>query len=146
MSTRGPAPKPQNKRARRNKDAIEMTTYEAVPSGQPPLMENVPWPPQTLTWWEELGKLPQTKEFNAVQWDHLAMVALIHADIWGNGNTRAIPDFQKAMAEYPILPASMLRMRVQFVTANDIEERTTSRQSRKIESAQSRYGALRAVN
>ncbi|MEV8346771.1 hypothetical protein AB0P49_35775, partial [Streptomyces niveus] len=66
----GPAPKPANKRARRNKDVIEQRVIAAVPSAQPPLMENVPWPKQTLDWWDALGQLPQTREFNAVQWDH----------------------------------------------------------------------------
>lgn len=141
----GPAPKPANKRARRNKDSVELKVYEGVPVIQPPLLENVPWPPQTQEWWRKLGELPQTREFNAVQWDHLMMVALIHADIWGNGNTKAIRDYQKAMAEYPILPATMLRMRVTALTGDEMQDKKTDRQARAVGKAKSNFGELKAV-
>ncbi|MEV8166209.1 hypothetical protein AB0O80_10540 [Rothia kristinae] len=142
----GPAPKPANKRARRNKDVIEQRVIAAVPSAQPPLMENVPWPKQTLDWWDALGQLPQTREFNAVQWDHLAMIALIHADIWGNANARAIPDYQKAMAEYPILPASMLRLRVTALTGDEMVAKKQTTESKSAVKAKKSYGQLKAVS
>lgn len=138
----GPAPKPANKRARRNKDAVDQKVYVAVPINQPPLMDNVPWPQQTLDWWESLGQLPQAQEFNAVQWDHLMMIALIHADIWGNGNTRAIPDYQKAMAEYPILPASMLRLRVTALTGDELQGKNQQRENKAQVAAKKRYADL----
>lgn len=142
----GPAPKPANKRARRNKDIIEQRIVAAVPSGQPPLMENVPWPQQTLDWWDALGALPQTQELNAVQWDHLAMIALIHADIWGNGNAKAIGDYQKAMAEYPILPASMLRLRVTALTGDEMVAKKQTAESKTAAKAKKAYGQLKAVS
>ena len=139
----GPPPKPANKRQRRNKDVMETRVVQAVPVTQPPLPDDVPWPPQTLQWWRALGELPQAAEFNAVQWDHLMMTALIHADIWGNGNTRAIPDFQKAMSEYPILPAAMLRLRVTALTGDELVHKN---QRAAAESKQlPRRGNLRAV-
>ncbi|MEV8346840.1 hypothetical protein, partial [Streptomyces niveus] len=107
---------------------------------------NVPWPKQTLDWWDALGQLPQTREFNAVQWDHLAMIALIHADIWGNANARAIPDYQKAMAEYPILPASMLRLRVTALTGDEMVAKKQTTESKSAVKAKKSYGQLKAVS
>lgn len=142
----GPPPKPANKRARRNKDAVEQRVYMAVPVNQPELMENVPWPEQTIRWWRALGELPQAQEFNAVQWDHLMMIALIHADIWGNGNTRAIPEYQKAMAEYPILPASMLRLRVTALTGDELQGKNERRETREQAAAKKRYAGLQVAS
>lgn len=144
--TPGPAPKPANKRARRNKDSIEQRVYMAVPAHQPELPDNIPWPPQTLAWWQALGELPQTQEFNAVQWDHLMMAALLHANVWGNGDTRAIAEFQKAMSEYPILPASMLRLRVTALTGDELQGKNQQRATREHECIQSRYSGLKAVD
>lgn len=146
----GPPPKPANKRARRNKDAVETRTVEAVPSEQPPLPDSVPWPEMTRQWWANLGKLPQAWDFNAAQWDHLMMVAVIHADFWGNQNTKALDQFQKAMSEYPILPASMLRLRVTALTGDEMVEKKSRPEDKKVSEAKSRYadlqpGQLRAV-
>ncbi len=142
----GPAPKPANKRVRRNKDTgVQTRVIMASPSAQPALPDAFPWPEQTLAWWDSLGALPQAEEFNAVQWDHLTMVALIHADIWGNGNMKAIPDFQKAMAEYPILPASMLRLRVTALTGDGMEDKSRPVETAAQVQAKKNYGQLRAV-
>ncbi|WP_269929113.1 hypothetical protein [Kocuria massiliensis] len=139
----GPPPKPADKRARRNKDLVGTTTVEAVPSGQPPLLDSIPWPEPTREWWCALGQLPQTQSFNAVQWDHLMMIAVIHADFWGNQNTRVLNDFQKAMAEYPILPASMLRLRVTALTGDEMQEKKDRPESKKVSKAKSRYATLK---
>lgn len=142
----GPPPKPANKRARRNKDLIEQRVVQAVPSGQPGLPDDVDWPEQTLEWWSALGRLPQTAELSAVQWDHLAMIAMIHADVWGNRNLRSVPVYQKAMAEYPILPATMLRMRVTALTGDEMVAKKQTAESKTAAKAKKSYGQLKAVS
>lgn len=98
-----------------------------------------------MEWWGALGRLPQTAELSAVQWDHLAMIAMIHADVWGNRNLRSVPVYQKAMAEYPILPATMLRMRVTALTGDEMANKNQSKQPKSVTSAKKAYGKLKAV-
>jgi hypothetical protein len=64
VSGRGPLPKPPGARARRNRKAGEATLTVIEDLDPPTLPNDVPWHPETLSWWLAIWASPA-----ASQWD-----------------------------------------------------------------------------
>ena len=56
-------------------------------SSKPELPDTADWPEQTLTWFDSWRDSPRTDSWDDSQWQYLIDTALVHAEIWGSGNT-----------------------------------------------------------
>lgn len=122
MAGRGAPPKPAHRRARKNKDTVEMRVVEVTPSGQPELPDHSEgWHPQTLRWWEMWGESPLAAEFTANDWNELSDTAVIHSAFW-NGAISAGAELRLRVAKFGATPEDRARLRITFAAAEQADE------------------------
>ncbi len=155
MPGRGPAPKPADKRARRNADVVALRVVDAVAAEKPDLPEfdvemtvegeqvMVPfvWPTATRGWWAMLDAHPLYSEFTDLDWSYLLDTALLHAQYW-RGHTRHAPELRLREAKYGFTPEDRLRLRLQFAQTASAEVDT----AQKVGKTRNRFDGLRAVD
>jgi hypothetical protein len=76
MGTRGPAPKRESQRRRRNKPATEVEHAEAAPveaAAAPP--PDPDWHPVAVRWYESLGKSGQSRFYEPSDWATAYVIA-----------------------------------------------------------------------
>ena len=151
MAGKGPAPKPREKRARRNADPAAQRVFIAAPADQPALTEllghanpitNVEWQPATLLLWQQLAEFPTTANLQAAQWSSLARAVMID-DALVSGAVSVAAEARLRLAKFGIDPDDLARLRVSIVAADEAEER---RDTKPRESARQRRGALKAAS
>ncbi|MEV8394821.1 MULTISPECIES: hypothetical protein [unclassified Streptomyces] len=151
MGGTGPAPKPNDRRARRNKDAIPQTVlrWEAATAPELPdfrierdgqLVEFV-WPERTREWWQMWIDSPQAEHLGSADWQFLLDTALIHAQMW-RGNLTAAGELRLRVAAFGATPADRARLRMVFAEADGLDG---GRGSSGAPSARSHYGELRMM-
>ncbi|MFF1498697.1 hypothetical protein ACFVZR_02170 [Streptomyces sp. NPDC058316] len=149
MAGTGPAPKPNDRRARRNKDAIPQTVlrWEAATAPELPefrierdgqLVEFV-WPERTREWWQTWIDSPQSEHFGSSDWQYLLDTALIHARLW-RGDLSAAGELRLRVAAFGATPADRARLRMVFAEADGADQ---GRGSSGGPSARERYGAAK---
>ncbi|MGZ7496139.1 phage terminase small subunit [Corynebacterium sp. ZY180755] len=138
----GPAPKPQGRRARRNKDETPTTILRFEEAEQPPLPESVPWPEETTNWWKMWGESPQAELFGTTDWEFLKDTALLHAQLWGNGDMSVMAELRIRVAKFGATMEDRARLRMQFAEADEADSRRTNR----VQSARERRGDLKIVD
>lgn len=143
MAGRGPAPKDAGTRARRNADPVGVRIVDAVLSEQLPLPELMPngdpWPRETVRWWAMWGASPLAGEFTANDWSELLDTAVLHGAYWA-GDLKHAGELRLRVAKYGATPEDRARLRIQFASANEADDR----QARKgLGAARSRRGPLR---
>lgn len=121
MAGRGPAPKPNGRRARRNVDSTPTTILRFEEAEQPPLPEGYPWPDETLEWWEMWRNSPQAEHFGSTDWSFLLDTALLHANLWGNGDTSVLSELRIRVAKFGATPEDRARLRMQFAEADEAD-------------------------
>lgn len=137
----GPPPKPADQRARRNKDPITTREIAAQPSEQPPLPEGVQWPDETRSWWQMWGDSPLSDDFTPTDWSELVTTARLHAAVV-RGELKYAAELRLRVAKYGATPEDRLRLRIQFVAAEEAEQNSTV----KAPSVRTdRYQGLRSV-
>jgi hypothetical protein len=159
MAGRGPAPKPADKRARRNADVVQLRVVQALPAAKPVLpefeversykidgnvhTEMVPfvWPEPTVAWWSMLDAHPLKGEFTDLDWSYLLDTAMLHAEYW-RGHTRHAGELRLREAKYGFTPEDRLRLRLQFAQTASAEVDV----SRKVSTARNPFAGLRAVD
>src|SRR5699024_4802760 len=94
MAGRGAAPKPADRRARRGNDATPTTILRFEEAEQPDLPDGFPWPDATLEWWGMWRDSPQAEHFGSTDWSFLLDTAILHANLWGNGDTTVLPELR----------------------------------------------------
>ena len=155
MAGRGPAPKPADKRARRNADVVQLRVVEARAAAKPDLPEfdvevtldgesvMVPfeWPVATRGWWAMLDAHPLKVEFTDLDWSYLLDTALLHAQYW-RGQTKHAGELRLREAKYGFTPEDRLRLRLQFAQTASAEVDT----ARKVSTARNPFAGLRAVD
>ena len=129
MAGRGPAPKPPDQRARRNKDPIALKVIEAEPVSQPDLPDG-DWHPRTMDWWRMWGESPLSTEFTANDWSELLDTALIHTAFW-SGDTKQAAELRQRAAKFGATPEDRARLRIQFAAAEEADEKRPNRTSSK---------------
>lgn len=129
MPGRGPAPKPPDQRARRNKPA-ELRVIHAEPCAQPKLPSGFQWPAQTRAWWRMWAASPLAEEFTSTDWSELLDTALIHAELW-RGNVRCAAELRQRVSNFGATPLDRARLKITFAAAEDAVEKRGSRQSSK---------------
>lgn len=151
MSGQGPAPKDPSKRARRNKDVVQIRTVVAVRADQPDLpprfkpkgdedgtwRDEIDWPVATVRWWQMWRESPLSADFTPNDWSVLMDTAVIHAEFW-EGNTKLAPELRLREAKFGATPEDRLRLRIQFAQAVDAELTT----AKKVSSARDRFRGI----
>lgn len=133
MAGRGPAPKPASARVRRN-SGPELVVVPFEPVAQPALPDTIPWPDETLAWWELWKQSPLVAEFGPLEWSYLMDTALAHAQLWGNGDLTQLAELRIRVANFGITPADRARLRIQYATGEEIEDRVKNRRKQAMSS------------
>lgn len=147
MAGRGPAPKPANKRARKNKDPIGLKIVESDPVPQPELPKRMPngepWPQITRAWWRMWGRDPLAADFRATDWAELRDTAVIHGAYW-SGDLKLAGELRLRTAKFGATAEDRARLRIQYAAADEADEkRRTSRSAADVRGV---YKGLRAVD
>lgn len=146
MAGRGPAPKPDERRAGRQKKPDLHIVNGAVVAEQPELPEEIDWPDRTIRWWEMWGRSPLTDEFTENEWSELLDTAYIHAMLWSpetpaGAALKAASELRQRAAKFGATPEDRLRLRMQFAFAETAEERAEAANERREARAGARRGA-----
>lgn len=123
MAGVGPAPKSSDRRARRNKQEQPTTILRFEEAEQPNLPEGYPWPEETLEWWSMWRDSPQAEHFGSTDWSFLLDTALLHANLWGNGDTTVLAELRIRVAKFGATPEDRARLRMQFAEADEADGR-----------------------
>ncbi len=142
MAGRGPAPKDPDQRVRRHADPVPSTKLQFVRAEQPELPDTEDWHPQTVKWWEMWGRSPQAEHFMESAWDFLLDTALLHHQLWTDGDTKLAAEIRLRVAKYGATPEDRARLRMHFA---DADEKDARRPAQAAPSARERYANLRAV-
>lgn len=112
MAGRGPAPKPEGERVRRNKPVVAATVVapDDVVRG-PELPGAYDWPVPTREWWETWRSSPQAQSFTDTDWGFLLDTALLHAELWA-GNAGAASELRLRVAKFGATPEDRARLRM----------------------------------
>lgn len=136
VAGRGPAPKPQGSRARRNKDPQILKIITAKPVEQPalPVIEQVvldengqprkkrfTWPTVTRRWWKMWRESPLSAEYTETDWSFLLDTAYMHALYW-KGDHRVAAELRLRVAKFGATPEDRARLRIQFAVADTLED------------------------
>lgn len=132
MAGHGPAPKPANQRARRNKDTVEQRVIEVSPGAQPDLPEGVEWHPRTIAWWRMWADSPLASDFTANDWNELLDTALIHTAFW-YGDMKSACELRLRVAKFGATPEDRARLRITFASADTAERKAHPRPPRRRE-------------
>ena len=147
MAGRGPAPKSDDKRARRNKPNAALTIVESEPVAQPELPESAPggepWHPHTLEWWERWGDDPLAGEFRASDWSELMDCAAIHSQFW-SGDFKLAGELRLRTGKFGATQEDRARLRIQFAAADEADEKR--RGSRSAADSRGAYQGLKVVD
>lgn len=125
-----PLRKPDDRRARRNKDVIPLRLIEIEPTPQPELPQSIDWHPQTLLWWHMWGQSEYAHDFTDAEWSFLIDTALIHNEFWSNTDMRVAGELRLRAAKFGITPEDRVRLRIQVVQAREAEEKAEARANR----------------
>jgi len=115
MAGRGPAPKPADKRRRRN--ANDATSI--VPDGKlrgPTLPKDVgfEWNPRTKAWWLNWRKSAQSQTMTDSDWDFLLDTALMHHAMWEKGQWTLAAEVRLRVAKFGATPEDRMRLKFQI--------------------------------
>ncbi|MYT23495.1 hypothetical protein GTW69_24955 [Streptomyces sp. SID7760] len=151
MGGMGPAPKPNDRRARRNKDTVPQTVLRWEQAEAPELPDfrvekdgqlvEFAWPERTREWWQVWIDSPQAEHFGTTDWEYLLDTALIHARLWG-GDVSAAAELRLRVAAFGATPADRARLRMVFADADGADG---GRGRSGGPSAREQYGKLRMM-
>lgn len=151
MGGMGPAPKPENRKTRRNKDAIPQTVLRWERAEPPALPDftvekgeqlvEFHWPERTREWWQMWIDSPQAEHFGSSDWQYLLDTALIHARLW-RGDLTSAGELRLRVAAFGATPADRARLRMVFAEADNADQ---GRGGSGAPSARERYGNLRPI-
>lgn len=138
MAGRGPQPKDASKRARANKDPIAIRILPAILTSQPELpeffvetdngVEPFRWPEITREWWQMWADSPLSVGFTSTDWSELRDTAMLHARYW-LGQTSLASELRLRTAKFGATPEDRARLRIQFATADEVEDRARTRRT-----------------
>lgn len=146
MAGRGPAPKPNGKRARRNVDPTPATILRFEEAEQPDLPDGFPWPDATLKWWQMWRDSPQAEHFGSTDWSFLLDTAILHAQLWGNGDTSVLAELRIRVAKFGATPEDRARLRMQFAEADEADSKRPEGSRRPSARERAKVVQLKAVS
>ena len=125
MAGRGPAPKPDEERRRRN---AVLGTVEVAADGVlrgPALPDTLDWPDVTREWWDTWRRSPQAQTFTATDWSFLLDTAVLHMEFW-DGDRSVAAELRLRAAKFGATPEDRARLRLS-VTEEPAKPAATSR-------------------
>lgn len=150
MAGHGPAPKPEDQRARgKRSNPSGLRVITAEPTAQPSLptllvkdgdeIHPCNWPAVTQEWWAMWARSPLSAEFTDTDWSELRDTARLHALFWMGDKTVAA-ELRLRVAKFGATPEDRARLRITFAAADEAEEKPTRA------SARDRYKGLKAAD
>jgi hypothetical protein len=112
--------KPDDQRARRNKDVVPLRVVTVEPTQQPELPPGIDWHPQTILWWHMWGQSELANDFTDAEWSYLTDTALLHHEFWG-GDFKLASELRLRAAKFGVTPEDRVRLRIQVVAATEAE-------------------------
>lgn len=128
MAGRGPAPKPDSRRARRN-NGPELTVVKFTPKPAPALPSSMAWCDETVQWWKMWAESPLAPTFSESDWSFLMDTAILHHQLWSMGDTSVLAELRIRVAKFGATPEDRARLRIQFAQADDAEDRVERKSS-----------------
>jgi hypothetical protein len=122
MAGRGPAPKPDDKRARRNKPEIETTELAGDKGKRPALPGRRGLLPQTRRWWDTWAGSPQAEQFLATDWQRLIFLIPV-VEAYFKGDLGSLTEIRLNEAKLGGTPEDRLRLRWRMRDADQEAER-----------------------
>lgn len=147
MAGRGPAPKPAERRARRNKDPIPARVVEIAtvePEHELPtdlLPDGEEWHPATLRWWRRWCESELARNLPAVDWSELEACAVLHHEFMRKRSFTLGSELRLRMAKWGATPEDRARLRITIADADAKDDK----RGPGVSSARERRGALRAL-
>lgn len=138
MAGRGPAPKPDAERLRRNKNHMPMSNLDADDDLRGPDLPDGPWPTATRRWWETWRRSAQAQTFCETDWEFLLETALLHAMFW-KGKVELAGELRIRVAKFGATPEDRMRLRLTVGSPKPVET------ERKVPAAGRKDRLLRAV-
>lgn len=130
MAGRGPQPKDPSRRARTNRDPVEMRVLRAGTVPQPALptfeverdgeLVEFRWPARTQEWWRMWAESPLSDEFTSTDWSELLDTAVLHARFW-RGDTKMAAELRLRVAKFGATPEDRARLRITFAQADQAD-------------------------
>lgn len=141
MAGRGPAPKPNDRKVRRNKDSAGATVLRFTHASAPELPDDIEWHSRTRDWWAMWAESPQADTFTATDWSFLLDTALMHHAMWEKGAWTLAAEVRLRVAKFGATPEDRARLRMVFADADEKDEKRAARRPASRET----YGSLSAV-
>lgn len=139
----GPTRKPDDQRARRNKDVIPLTVvHQSERSEQPLLPADIDWHPLTIAWWHTWRESPLSDNFTTTDWVYMLETAFIQNAFW-EGNLGVAAELRLRAAKFGATPEDRARLRIQVVTADEAEAEAEARR-KSTDGSRGRYQAPKA--
>lgn len=113
MAGRGPAPKSDEERRRRNvTDPFTVVTADGKTYGED-LPETHEWPDATKVWWETWRTCALAQKFTATDWSFLLDTAVLHAEFW-LGNRALAAELRLRAAKFGATPEDRARLKIEI--------------------------------
>lgn len=145
MAGKGFAPKDPSRRAGHH-GKTDLKIIEFHPTSQPSLPEDWDWPEETLQWWKMWAQSALSDDFSETDWSFLLDTAILHAKLWGDGDTTVLPELRVRVAKFGATPEDRARLRIQFATADDTELRRDRNQTVNSTAARNRLKAVKTID
>lgn len=139
MAGRGPAPKPADKRARRN-NAGAQTVLRAETVEPPELPRRYAADEDVARWWNTWVESPQAEIFSSTDWQYL-LDTLPLVSAFYDGELKYGAEIRMRVAQFGATPQDRARLRMSFAAADDADRKRQP----TIPASQSRYSGLRVV-
>lgn len=94
---------------RRRAAELRHLTSDGQPIG-PELPDDHPWHPRTRAWWDTWRRSPMARAFHPLDWDHLALAAVMHSRMW-DGELSAAAEVRMWSAKFGGTPVDRMRLR-----------------------------------
>lgn len=129
MGIRGPAPKPEGERVRRNAPLHSLTNvqWDGITRG-PELPGDYDWSIRTREWWDTWRNSPQSMVMTDTDWEVMLETALLHTQLWSPTKrqgavsmTQLANTIKRNVAAYGATFEDRLKLRMQIDTPMDSE-------------------------
>lgn len=123
MAGRGPRPKPDSQRRRRNRPTFEWADVVDVPyRGGPKLPSKQPdgkaWPAWTKRWWATVSTMPHCVLWSKGDWEH-AMATAAVAAAFHSGDMRVAAELRHRERQLGMTAEARMTLRIRYIDPAD---------------------------
>ena len=111
MAGRGPAPKGEDARRRRNATPVVTILKPDGKMHGPDLPEGIDWPDATRDWWTTWRKSAQASTFTDTDWSFLLDTAILHMEFW-DGDRSVAAELRLRAAKFGATPEDRARLKI----------------------------------